>query len=346
MLGEGLGGIEFAFTRYALALKSVGFTVKCCIAKDAAIAAHLDKDTPLAVLPNLSQFDPVAIWRVSRLILRWRPDLILVHGKRAHRIFSLAQWLFGKKAPVVKVLHRPRFNHLATADHVITVTRQLAEQVAAHGVLAKNVTHIPNFLTATPPLLPSRPWQAVPVIGLLCRLVPEKGVDLFLEAAAILQRRGQVFTVKIGGDGALANSLRDRAQALGIGDLIDWAGWVDDSHAFFDSIDIFCLPSRAESFGLVVIEAMAHSKLVVSTKTSGPLELITDRINGLLCDIAPESLADALAYALENPGRSATMAQQGHAESTRYQLSAVVPEIARLLGDVHQNFLARAHKTS
>ena len=67
---------------------------------------------------------------------------------------------------------------------------------------------------------------------------------------------------------------------------------------FIDAMDIFCLPSRNETFGMVVIEAMARKRLVVATRCGGPQGIIAHRENGLLCEINAESLADSLAQAL------------------------------------------------
>ena len=73
-------------------------------------------------------------------------------------------------------------------------------------------------------------------------------------------------------------------------------GWVEDKRAFFETLDLFCVPSREEPFGIVVLEGMAHGRAVVATAAAGPREIIRDGIDGLLVPPAsPPALAAALA---------------------------------------------------
>ena len=60
-------------------------------------------------------------------------------------------------------------------------------------------------------------------------------------------------------------------------------------------------PSRIESFGLTITEALVLGKPVISTKTDGGTELISDRENGLLCDISSESIAAQVKLLIDNP---------------------------------------------
>ena len=66
-------------------------------------------------------------------------------------------------------------------------------------------------------------------------------------------------------------------------------GWIRSKEKFFNKIDIFCSSSRIEPFGIVIIEAMARGIPVVSTKCNGPLDIITDKKNGLLIEINNKS---------------------------------------------------------
>ena len=330
MLSGGRGGIEAAFANYAVALKTTGDEVVCCVTPKAAIRESLT-EFEIVTLPPYSQFDLRVIVRAAKLLRSVKPDVVLVHGRRALMVFVMARKLFGIRVRIVQVLHRPRFKNLRSVDHVITVSAQLREQVLAHGLDAKRVSHIPNFLPVeiAPPA--PRAWHATPVIGALGRMVPEKGFDIFLDALAILREKNIAFAVRIGGSGALLEGLQARANELGLGAHIEWLGWVSDTAAFYESIDIFCLPSRAESFGLVVLEAFAYGALVASTRTSGPSELIVDGENGLLCEMHADAIAAMLMLALEYPERAAGIAAKANADSARYALATVAPQISACL---------------
>ena len=68
------------------------------------------------------------------------------------------------------------------------------------------------------------------------------------------------------------------------------------------SIDLYVLPSRTETFGMVVIEAMARMKRVITTKCGGPGGIITDGINGYLIEKeSPDPLARKLKEIISNP---------------------------------------------
>lgn len=131
-------------------------------------------------------------------------------------------------------------------------------------------------------------------IGFLAEIRPKKGLDVLLRAAALLEKEGIDFQLVVGGDGDV-ESHRSLANELGISARIEWAGWIDDKVRFFSELDIFCLPSRIEPFGIVVTEAFARGVPVVATRTDGPIELLEDSGAGLLVDVDdPANLAEAL----------------------------------------------------
>ena len=83
---------------------------------------------------------------------------------------------------------------------------------------------------------------------------------------------------------------------------IAWAGEVSDMPAFYRSCDLVVVPSRSESFGRTVIEAMACSLPVVATRVGGIPEILDDGKNGLLVDHEDENaLHSAVKALLENP---------------------------------------------
>jgi glycosyltransferase involved in cell wall biosynthesis len=327
MLGRGLGGIERAFATYSEGLSAQGHTLIHCISDGAAIEAALPKDSVICSLPTHSQFDPRLIKAANTLIRQHAPDVIVAHGKRADRVFTYAQWLYRKTTPHIEVLHRPRYHRLQRADGTITVSRDLQQGfIARHGE-GVSVEAYPNMLAALPSHAELAALSAPPVIGFLGRFVPEKGLDILLDAAALVHARGQPFKLRIGGDGPLKPALMAQAERLGIASSVQWLGWVEDSNAFYQGIDILCVPSKRESFGLIVIEAFAHARAVLATRTSGPQSIIEDGVNGVLCGIDPHSMADALSKLLTSPARVTSLARTGHKAAGHYTTAAVMPHI-------------------
>ncbi|MGY8861770.1 MAG: glycosyltransferase, partial [Pseudomonadales bacterium] len=137
----------------------------------------------------------------------------------------------------------------------------------------------------------------IATMGILRRT---KGQDILLQAAAILRSRNIEFKLVIAGKGRWHKKVNRWIKQFDLSAItlrLDWVG-NQDRDSFIDAADIFCLPSRGETFGMVVIETMARKRLVVATRCGGPQGIIEHLENGLLCEINPESLADTLAQAI------------------------------------------------
>jgi glycosyltransferase involved in cell wall biosynthesis len=331
MLSHGPGGVQSAHVGYAKLLRGLGHRVTCCIAPKAFVGTLLPSDMPVFALPNMFEFDPVAIARAAMLLRSQQPDVIFAHGKRALMIFSWARRFAGRHIPIVCVLHRHRFRKLAAADMIVCVSEALRAEAIDHGVPAEKLAYVPNFITDAAPTPRTQLWRKPPVIGFLGRLMPVKGVDLLIEALSALKSAGVQFAVHVGGDGPQRRALVELAYKHQISDHIQWLGWVDDLQSFYESIDILCVPSRAESFGLVILDAFHAGKPVVATRTIGPLSLIADKQNGLLCDQDPREIAMALKVLIENPGLGQRLVAQAHQDLDRYKIESVAPQVDALL---------------
>jgi glycosyltransferase involved in cell wall biosynthesis len=119
------------------------------------------------------------------------------------------------------------------------------------------------------------------VIGCAARLIPGKGVDVLLRAASLVTPADRV-CVRVAGDGPDRGRLKDLAQLLGIGDRTKFEGWVDDMSDFWRGCDVAVVPSHqwVESFGMVVIEAMASGIPVIASRKGGLTEAIVPGVTG------------------------------------------------------------------
>jgi len=124
--------------------------------------------------------------------------------------------------------------------------------------------------------------HGTPTIGMLARLEFTKGGDVFLKALSWLAEQGTVFKAHIAGNGPEYNNLLTLAKNLKLNDKVDFLGWIDDKSNFFKNIDVLCVPSRSESFGLVMLESFIHHVPVIASDVSGPREIIDDRVDGIL----------------------------------------------------------------
>lgn len=223
---------------------------------------------------------------------------------------------------------------LAGADTVVTVSSHNVEHL--NGVLSvggrtPDVRHIANGVPLGSPADPTASMT------LLCvaRLVPKKGIDLLLEAAALLLEGHAQLEVDIIGDGPLRDELTAQIERLGLIDRVRLLGVATSSEvsAAMATARAVVLPCRIDADGdrdgmpTVLVEALARGIPVVSTDVVGIRELVKDGETGLL--VAPEDapgLAAALDRLLVDPflaarlgdaGRRLVGEQFGPADSTR-----------------------------
>ena len=122
------------------------------------------------------------------------------------------------------------------------------------------------------------------VILLFCgRIERQKGVDVLIDAVSRVDSNCK-FKLLICGEGADMPSLKKLVISLGLADKIIWLGWQVDLEPFYALADIYIMPSRWESFGLVFLEAMNHSLPILSTGVQAIPEVVTDNEVGLLSD--------------------------------------------------------------
>ena len=342
MLGTGRGGIEQASLDYARALTGQGVGVLTVLAPDAAIeAAFRNAGLPIASVRNLGSWDWFARRRLHRLWREGGARVALAHGNRALSLLAKGPGL------VVGVLHNYRLQHLALADAAIGVTPALAARAVDAGLPPERVLALSNMLEIIPPLV-ERAARQPPVIGALGRFVAKKGFATFLDALALLQERGVPFRARLGGGGGEERALRMQASRLGLDAHLAWLGWVEDKAGFYSELDVFCVPSLEEPFGIVMLEAFAHGVAVVAADAEGPRQIVGERGTARLCrrDSA-QALADALQALLGDPALCAHQRQLAYADvSARYAMPVVGARLAGWLAALPSPDRSKATKPS
>ncbi len=147
-------------------------------------------------------------------------------------------------------------------------------------------------------------WET-PVVTTLRNLVPRTGVDLLIQAAAIVKVTHPDVKFIIMGDGGLRQSMQKLADELGVADTVTFTGYLpeEDVQKRLLASDVFVLPTRGlEGFGLVTLEANAWGTPVLATPISANKELVPSIIHNQLADNAsPLALAEKVIWMTENP---------------------------------------------
>ncbi len=156
------------------------------------------------------------------------------------------------------------------------------------------------------------------VVGTAGRLSREKGIDLLIEAASLVRQQGVPLLVVIAGQGNERDSLARLAADRGMSDAVRFVSFIDDMPAFYSALDLFVLPSRTESFGLALAEAMACGRAVIATPTSGATGQIRHLDNGWQLDsFEPTEMAKAVVSLAADAERRERMGDRGRQSAAR-----------------------------
>jgi glycosyltransferase involved in cell wall biosynthesis len=166
------------------------------------------------------------------------------------------------------------------------------------------------------------------VIGSIGRLNAQKGHRFLLDAAArVLAHRDDVRFLIVG-DGDLDEPLRRQAADLGILSRVIFAGHRTDIPAVFQAIDVLCISSTYEGTPLVLFEAMAAGRAIVSTAVDGCREILEDGNTGILVPVSDaSSLADGLLRAIEDEALRGHLGQSARRAVASYDVREAVRRI-------------------
>lgn len=196
---------------------------------------------------------------------------------------------------------------LTRPDVVIAVGRDLARSVGGYRrdrvrVIGNSVRFPQDELLPEPP--ESRgdgPLRLVAVGNLL----PWKGPLELVDAVSLLNRRGVDATLQWAGVGRLEAEVRERAAELGVEDRVDLLGHVDPDEllAILRGAHLFVLPTRSETFGIAIAEAIACGLPVVTSGSGEHTEFLPREASRVLASRDGESLADAILDLASSPDR-------------------------------------------
>lgn len=186
----------------------------------------------------------------------------------------------------------------------ISVGNAQLKTMSAHGVL--NQKYIPNLVDESvfypePKVNPDQKPVGFSFFA-LGRLEEQKGFDLLLEAFHIVIKKHPKTCLTIGGSGSLDAQLRNLCNRLGLSDRVTWKGELNRNSAvkYFNECNAFILSSRHESFGIVLCEALACGKPIVTTLCGGPEDILDDSVGLGVATDDPQDLSKKMIRMIEN----------------------------------------------
>ena len=166
--------------------------------------------------------------------------------------------------------------------------------------------------------IPREPFDG-PVLVNVARHDPVKGIDVLLEAMALLPDEVSLVQIGSGLEQHTADLVAQRTE-LGLDDRVEFreVPWDQRAADQIAGFDLFVLPSRVEGLPVTIMEAMLAGRAIVSTEVGSIREQITDGETGLIVPVEdPKALAAAISELLADPDRRAEMGRRNREKAER-----------------------------
>lgn len=277
---------------------------------------------PIHIIANTGFYSINAALKVRRFIEEQQPDVIIAHSGKAVWLFKNAMLGMHKKIPVIAVNHSHNVKRTLRADAFIHITPHVQHLVQSRQSdnersskpqrVISNLTYLPD-VEVVPALI-----RTPPMIVMLTRMVPNKGVHVLIDALKILKDKNFEFSAVLAGQGHMLETYQQQAQALGITDRVSFPGWVGgaDKLALMQRADIIALPSVTEIQGIGILDAFSWAKTLITTDDIGIRQTAKHGVNAWLAKAGDSlSLAEGLEYLINNREEALQLAVQGRKEA-------------------------------
>ncbi len=323
------GGGERGFIQLINCLCRARYKIMvACLPTDVFIEKIKGNEVQINSVDMRNRFNPMVILQLINLMKRENVDIAHSQGVRADFFTGIAAKLAGVPF-VVSTVQMPvegfnvsaikRFIYISLnrfserfVDRFIVVSDALKKiMIEKHRIEPQRVVKIYNGIETNDLCLAddeimrrrtgfrneSGLGGSIPVIGVIGRLVWQKGFEYFIEAIPEVLKEFKEARFLIVGDGSLNNKLKAASKTLKIDDRIIFTGFRRDIKEIVAAIDIFVMPSLLEGLPMTLLEAMAMGKPIVATDIDGINEVLENGKTGLL---VPTRDPDALSKAIIN----------------------------------------------
>lgn len=332
--GKDLGGPKQSFILYAKALQELAPPLVCLIRQGALLKNLLIKQALNYKEINYYRSGPLAFKKTSAIntLQSLNSKLIFVH--KTLDLKWVAKALPNTK--IIGIVHSFSNDNIQYADALIAVSNKVKEFL-----IKKNYNNpiyvIPNIteLGSTPK---NKTLSDTPLIGSMGVFRRTKGFALFIKTLHLLKKDNVKFKAILAGKGRLYYYYKYLIYKYKLQKHLQLKSWVfnHQREAFLDSLDLYICPSKSETFGMAIIEAMARMKRVISTRCGGPEEIITNSVNGYLINNQDAGhLAKKIKALIKEPSLSKEVPDQAYQSVLKNYSSKTLKQSLKKLLDIY-----------
>ena len=338
---SGLGGAESFYARLIHGLHRQGDRVTAINRPDSPVSRVLDQSITQMHPRMVNHFDFISRMQIRRFARLEQPEIIQTYMTRATTLTHIPEGRGTVHVARLGGYYRlKRFSH---AHAWVGNTRGICDYMLENGFPADRVFYIGNFVGdiqsgSEAEKAATRSESGIPddalVVSAAGRFIEKKGFDVLLEAFARLPAEiddRPVHLILIG-DGRMREKLERQASAIEGKERIHWTGWQTNPGPWYQLADVCVCPSHDEPLGNVILEAWRHGKPIVSTRTMGGEELISDSGDGLLVPVGDaQGMSAAIGRYLTDPDLRAANAAAGLQRVTdEFSEAAIVSQYREL----------------
>lgn len=338
------GGAQF-LADLACSMAAGGFEQRVwCIGPGGPVAQELHRaSVPVTPLNKRTRPGAGALLRMAAGLRSFHPGAVVTHGEAgiiwglpaaALARIPLRLALVYQNYPETRLRMAAMRFMLPSASHVVAGSESVARYVhRAFGIpQARMSTVYCGIRTERFRQVRPRPVGERRTLLSIGRLVPRKGHDVLLRAAALLLFKAAGLRLVLVGDGPCRSALAGLARDLGIEGRVEFRGAVWPDTAVWEEADVFVFPSLVEPQGLVVLEAFACGVPVVASDVGGIGEMIEPEVSGLLVPAGdPAALASAVERVLTEPGLAEHLVAGGLRRVRQFDIGRTAETYAEIL---------------
>ncbi|NDV19090.1 glycosyltransferase [Pseudodesulfovibrio sp. JC047] len=321
------GGQRQVFYLARFLARTPGFEPLVVIPQNSPLKPLLEEaNIPLAEIHSSSDYNPLNVFRLTRLIRSFQPDIVHTNDAKGASLAAMVKKLNNR----FKLIHSRRVSYplkpgwskskYLAGDAVVAVSQEIQEILISCGIPKDKTTTIHSGIDAD---MYEREKRSHPVLtlGAVGALSAQKGFGVLINALNVLKKHPAMpdWQCMIAGEGPLFQELKQQAEKLDLARSILFLGY-QESRVVLPEMDVLIIPSvDGEGSNAVIKEGWATHTPVITSDLPSNLELVTHEHDGLVFENRnAEELASHIVRVVTNKNLADTLVANGSDTVAKY----------------------------